>query len=209
MHEVQSFALPRGLHFHGNQAGGKERISACNGSVLRNKAECRPRASSGFSLRNPATSLTLDRGRSACSLPPPAAEAVSASHGWLLEARKAALTSKGLAHCRLPRALLLDHLKLAFPGCKTQNRANISDLFIISNERPRLLKAEHVVSRALTSWGNTLANKTSLLTVTSNGHLSNVHGSLAMGKQECFLLRNQPTSGPGEEILTVSTLRAS
>lgn len=44
-----------------------------------------------------------------------------------------------------------------------------------------------------------MANKTSLLTVTSNGHLLNVHERLAIGKQECFLFRNQTTSGPGEE----------
>lgn len=44
-----------------------------------------------------------------------------------------------------------------------------------------------------------MADKASLLTVTSNGHLLNVHERLAIGKQGCFLFRNQTTSGPGEE----------
>ena len=73
----------KGLHFHGNQTGRKERISAWNHLVLKNKAWCRPTASSEFSLWKPRTTLTLRCWRKAS--PPQASvheKCISSSH-WI------------------------------------------------------------------------------------------------------------------------------
>lgn len=56
--ECMALLFPRGLHFHGNQTGRKERISAWNFWAFRNKAECRPTASSEFSLWRTAATVT-------------------------------------------------------------------------------------------------------------------------------------------------------
>lgn len=85
----KALPFPKGLHFHGNQADRKERISAWNHSVLRNKAEHRPRASSEFSLWEPGPTVTLGCLRKTCSPLASAHEKTFLLTGDVLKARKA------------------------------------------------------------------------------------------------------------------------